>query len=53
MECTEPDCDLEAAVLLCIPWDEDREVCTAHARGQSTQDGVVARPLPGKEGEWP
>lgn len=53
MTCEEPDCDREAAVRLRIPWDADREVCTAHARGMATRDGVVAEPLAGKEGEWP
>ena len=51
--CAEPDCEREAAVRLRIPWDADREVCTAHARAMATQDGVVAEPLPNKEGEWP
>jgi hypothetical protein len=51
--CAEPDCEREAAVRLRIPWDADREVCTAHARAMATQDGVVAEPLPDKEGEWP
>jgi hypothetical protein len=51
--CAEPDCDREAAVRLRIPWDADREVCTAHARGMATQDGVVAEPIEGREEEWP
>ncbi|WP_435349618.1 hypothetical protein [Haloarchaeobius sp. HRN-SO-5] len=53
MECAEPDCDREAAVLLDVPWDENREVCTAHARALVQQDGVVAIPLEGREDEWP
>jgi hypothetical protein len=52
-ECAEEGCDREAAVRLHIPWDANREVCTAHARGLVQQDGVVAEPLDGKEGEWP
>ncbi|MFB6207637.1 MAG: hypothetical protein ABEJ05_14035 [Haloglomus sp.] len=53
MTCDEAGCDREAAVRLRIPWDEDREVCTAHARGVATQDGVVAEPIEGTEDEWP
>jgi hypothetical protein len=51
--CAEPDCEREAAVRLRIPWDADREVCTAHARGMATRDGVVAEPIEGREEEWP
>jgi hypothetical protein len=51
MECAEEGCEKEAAVRLHIPWDEDRAVCAAHARGPATQDGVVAEPLDG--GEFP
>ncbi|GAA5041075.1 hypothetical protein ACFFQF_01880 [Haladaptatus pallidirubidus] len=47
MACSENDCGNEAAVRLHIPWDEDREVCTAHARVLAQQDGVVAEPLEG------
>ncbi|WP_267639504.1 hypothetical protein [Haloarchaeobius amylolyticus] len=53
MECSEPDCDREAAVRLHVPWDEDRNVCVAHARSLGQQDGVVTEPLDGKESEWP
>lgn len=53
MDCSEPDCDREAAVELDIPWDENRAVCPAHARVLGQQDGVVALPLDGKEDEWP
>jgi hypothetical protein len=50
-ECTEADCENEAAVLLHVPWTENRAVCTAHARVLVQQDGVVAEPLEGSE--WP
>jgi hypothetical protein len=53
MECAESDCSESAAVRLHIPWDENREVCAAHARVLARQDGVVADPLDGSEGEWP
>ncbi len=45
MECTEDDCENEAAVRLHIPWAENRLVCTGHARVLGRQDGVVAEPL--------
>jgi hypothetical protein len=51
MECAEAACDSEAAVRLHIPWTEDREVCTAHARVLARRDGVVAEPIEGAE--WP
>ena len=50
-DCEEDGCDREAAVLLRIPWDADREVCTAHARSLAQRDGVVAEPLEGAD--WP
>ncbi|WP_458206328.1 hypothetical protein [Haladaptatus sp. NG-SE-30] len=50
MECAEDDCDDEAAVRLHIPWAENREVCTSHARVLAQKDGVVAEPL--KDVEW-
>lgn len=53
MECEESDCEETAAVRLHVPWDENREVCTAHARGVARKDGVVAEPLEGAESEWP
>jgi hypothetical protein len=53
MECSEEGCDRAAAVLLHVPWAENRAVCTAHARVAAQQDGVVAEPLEGAEGEWP
>lgn len=53
MECEEAECEERAAVRLHIPWDENREVCTAHARGVARKDGVVAEPLEGTESEWP
>lgn len=49
--CSEPDCDREAAVLLHIPWTDNRAVCTGHARVLSRQDGVVADPLTDAD-EW-
>lgn len=52
-ECSEPGCDEAAAVRLHIPWDDDRVVCTAHARAVATQDGVVAQPLEDADEEWP
>lgn len=52
-ECAEDDCDNPAAVRLHIPWTENREVCTAHARALVQQDGVVAEPLDGAEENWP
>ncbi|WP_227354718.1 hypothetical protein [Haladaptatus salinisoli] len=50
MECAENDCENEAAVRLHVPWAENREVCTAHARVLARQDGVVAEPL--EDVEW-
>jgi hypothetical protein len=44
-ECTEPDCEETASVMLHIPWAENRPVCTGHARVIGRQDGVVADPL--------
>lgn len=51
MACTEDDCDRPAAVRLHVPWADDRDVCTAHARSLVQQDGVVAEPLEGSD--WP
>ncbi len=51
MECTESGCDNRAAVRLHIPWEENRAVCTAHARGLSQQDGIVAEPLSDDDAE--
>lgn len=51
-ECSEPDCENVAAVRLYVPWDADRNVCTAHARALVQQDGVVAEPLDGAEDDW-
>ncbi|WP_161973225.1 hypothetical protein [Halostella litorea] len=48
-ECTEDGCDREAAVLLRIPWTENRVVCAAHARTLGQRDGVVADPLEGAD----
>lgn len=52
MDCAEEGCQREAAVRLHVPWDDDREVCTAHARPVARKDGVVAEPLEGAESEW-
>ena len=51
-ECAEEGCEREAAVRLHIPWDADRDVCTAHGRALVQQDGVVATPLEGAEENW-
>jgi hypothetical protein len=45
--CAEQDCEDEAAVRVYVPWADDRDVCTAHARVLVQQDGVVAEPLEG------
>ncbi|MFC7202073.1 hypothetical protein ACFQJC_00985 [Haloferax namakaokahaiae] len=50
--CSEDDCENPAAVRLYIPWDEDRDVCTAHGRVLAQRDGVVAEPLDGAEKFW-
>lgn len=50
--CAEPGCDRRAAVRLYVPWADDRNVCTGHARSLAQQDGVVAEPLPGAEEHW-
>lgn len=52
MNCAEDGCERPAAVRLHIPWDENREVCTAHARALVQRDGVVAEPLEGTDAEW-
>ncbi|MFB6304976.1 MAG: hypothetical protein ABEH47_07405 [Haloferacaceae archaeon] len=52
-ECTEEGCERPAAVRLYVPWDEDRDVCPAHARALVQQDGVVADPLEDADAEWP
>lgn len=49
--CAEEGCERPAAVRLHIPWDENREVCTAHARVLARRDGIVAEPLEDVE-EW-
>ncbi|WP_144798078.1 hypothetical protein [Halorubrum depositum] len=51
--CAESDCDRRAAVTLRVPWEADRAVCPACARGLVQRDGVVAEPLPGREDAWP
>lgn len=50
-ECAEEGCERTAAVELHVPWADNREVCSAHARVAVRQDGVVADPL--EDGEWP
>ena len=50
--CAEPGCSTEAAVRLYVPWAEDRDVCTAHARSLVQRDGVVAEPLEGADEGW-
>ncbi len=50
--CSEDGCENPAAVRLYIPWDENRDVCTAHGRVLVQQDGVVAEPLDGAEKYW-
>lgn len=51
-ECSEAGCTERAAVRLYVPWDADRDVCTAHARALVQQDGVVAEPLEGAADDW-
>ena len=51
MECTEDGCENEAAVRLHVPWNENRVVCTGHARVLARQEGVVAEPLEGVDWE--
>lgn len=43
--CAEAECENPVAVRLHIPWDANREVCTAHARALVQQEGVVAEPF--------
>ena len=49
--CAEEGCERSAAVRLHVPWDENRDVCTAHARVLAQRDGIVAQPLEDGE-EW-
>lgn len=51
-ECAEDGCSTPAAVRLHVPWAENREVCTAHARSLVQQDGVVAEPLDSAADDW-
>jgi hypothetical protein len=53
MECTEPDCSEPGAVRLHVPWDENRVVCTGHARVYAQRDGIVADPLDEADEELP
>ncbi|MFB6171159.1 MAG: hypothetical protein ABEJ23_01400 [Haloarculaceae archaeon] len=50
VECAEAGCERVAAVRLHVPWDANREVCTAHARVLAQQDGVVAEPI--DDADW-
>jgi hypothetical protein len=50
--CAEDGCGRTAAVRVYVPWAEDRNVCTAHARVIAQQDGVVAEPLAEAEDDW-
>lgn len=52
-ECAEDGCEEPAAVLLHIPWTENRAVCPGHARVIARKDGVVAEPLEDAEESWP
>ena len=45
MKCAENECGSPATVRLHIPWEENKAVCTAHARGMAQTDGIVAEPL--------
>ncbi|MCL9814610.1 hypothetical protein [Natranaeroarchaeum aerophilus] len=51
-ECTEDDCERPGAVVLHIPWADNRVVCSAHARVLARQDGVVADPLDEAAENW-
>jgi hypothetical protein len=50
--CAEAGCERPAAVRLHVPWDTNREVCTAHARALVQQDGIVAEPLSDAAEDW-
>lgn len=49
--CAEPDCNREVAVVVYVPWGEDRPVCAPHGRVLGRQDGVVAEPIADAD-EW-
>lgn len=51
-ECAQADCANPATVRLHVPWDANREVCTAHARALVQREGIVAEPLDGAAEEW-
>jgi len=51
--CQEADCDSDAAVVLHVPWDANREVCLAHARTEAQKDGIVAEPMENADEELP
>jgi hypothetical protein len=50
--CAEDGCEDPAAVRVYVPWAEDRDVCTGHARVLAQKDGVVAEPLEGTGDDW-
>lgn len=50
--CAEDGCEDPAAVRVYVPWGEDRDVCTGHARVLAQKDGVVAEPLEGTGDDW-
>jgi hypothetical protein len=50
--CSEEGCENRAAVRVYVPWADDRDVCTAHARAIVQSDGVVAEPLDDAADEW-
>ena len=51
-QCEEPDCEADAAVTLHIPWTENRQVCTGHARVWAQKDGVVPEPFDDAADGW-
>ena len=53
MDCAEDDCERPATFELHIPWDDNRMVCSAHARSLARQDGIVADALESADDELP
>jgi hypothetical protein len=53
MDCAEDDCERPAAFELHIPWDDNRKVCSPHARSLARQDGIVADALESADDELP
>jgi hypothetical protein len=51
-QCAENGCSDPAVVRVYVPWGEDRDVCTGHARALVQEDGVVAEPLEGAGDDW-